>query len=129
MAMCESVLAQTVEYVKERKAFGQNIGAFQNTQFVLADLDTEIDAARAFTDRCIELHLTKDLTTELASKAKLLVTELLGKVVDKCLQLYGGYGYMLEYPIARAYADARVMRIYGGTSEIMKLIVARQLLK
>jgi acyl-CoA dehydrogenase len=129
MAMCESVLAQTVEYVKERKAFGQNIGAFQNTQFVLADLDTEIDAARAFTDRCIELHLTKDLTTELASKAKLLVTELLGKVVDKCLQLYGGYGYMLEYPVARAYADARVMRIYGGTSEIMKLIVARQLLK
>ena len=129
MAMCESVLAQTVDYVKERTAFGKPIGAFQNTQFVLADLDTEIDAARAFTDKCIELHIQRELTTELASKAKLLVTELLGKVVDKCLQLHGGYGYMLEYPIARAYADARVMRIYGGTSEVMKLIVARELLK
>ena len=128
MAICESVLQQTVEYVKERQAFGKPIATFQNTQFVLAQLDSEITATRVFMDRCIELHVKGELSTVEASKAKLLATELQGKVVDQCLQLFGGYGYMLEYPIARAFADARVMRIYGGTSEIMKLIIGRDLL-
>ena len=96
MAICESVLNQTIEYVKERSAFGKPVAAFQNTQFVLAQLMTEIDAARTYTDRYITLHIGNQLTTVLASQAKLLVTELLGKVVDQCMQLHGGYGYMLK---------------------------------
>ncbi len=128
MSICESVLEQTVEYVKERHAFGKSIATFQNTQFVLAQLDAEITSTRVFLDRCLELHIDKQLSTIEASKAKLLATELQGRVVDQCLQLFGGYGYMIEYPIARAFADARVMRIYGGTSEIMKLIIGRHLL-
>lgn len=127
-AICESVLQQTIDYVKERSAFGKPVAAFQNTQFVLAQLSSEITCMRIFVDRCIELHLQKSLTTLDASKAKLLASELQGKVVDQCLQLFGGYGYMMEYPVARAYVDARVMRIYGGTSEIMKLIIAREIL-
>lgn len=128
MAGCESLLEQTLHYVKERTAFGRPVSAFQNTQFKLAELSAEITAMRVFTDRCIELHLQNRLDPVTASKAKLLISELLGKVSDECLQLHGGYGYMWEYPIARAYADARVQRIYGGTSEIMKLIIGRSLL-
>lgn len=124
----EAALRMTVDYVKERQAFGKRVADFQHTQFSLAQLDAEVSAMRVFIDRCSELHLTGDLTTVEASKAKLLATELQGKVVDQCLQMHGGYGYMLEYPIARAYADARVQRIYGGTSEIMKLIIGRELL-
>jgi acyl-CoA dehydrogenase len=124
----EAALRMTVDYVKERQAFGKRVADFQHTQFSLAQLDAEVSAMRVFIDRCSELHLTGDLTTVEASKAKLLATELQGKVVDQCLQLHGGYGYMSEYPIARAYADARVQRIYGGTSEIMKLIIGRELL-
>ena len=123
----ESILQQTIDYVKERKAFGQPIAAFQNTQFKLAEMDSEVTATRVFIDRCLELHITRELDAVTASKAKLLGTELQGRVIDQCLQLHGGYGYMLEYPVARAYADARIQRIYGGTSEIMKLIIGRSL--
>jgi len=124
----ESALAMTVEYVKERNAFGKRIADFQHTQFQLAELDAEVSAMRIFIDRCSELHLSKQLSAVDASKAKLLATELQCKVVDHCVQMHGGYGYMTEYPIARAYADARVQRIYGGTSEIMKLSIGRDLL-
>jgi acyl-CoA dehydrogenase len=128
VAGCESVMAQTVNYVKERKAFGKSIADFQNTQFTLAQLEAEVTAMRIFIDRCAELLLRSELTTVDASKAKLLATELQGRVTDQCLQLHGGYGYMWEYPITRAYADARIQRIYGGTSEVMKLIIGRDLL-
>jgi len=127
MGAAEGVFKQTVEYVNERKAFGKSIATFQNTQFKLAEMATEITSARVFIDRCLELHIDKQLDTVTASKAKLLSTELQCKVIDECLQLHGGYGYMWEYPVTRAYADARVQRIYGGTSEIMKLIIARSL--
>ncbi len=123
----ESVLKQTVDYVRERKAFGTPIMSFQNTQFKLAELDTEITSARVFTDRCLELLVDGKLDTVTASKCKLLTTELQCKVADECLQLFGGYGFMWEYPVAKAYADARVQRIYGGSSEIMKYIIARAL--
>jgi len=129
MATCDSILEQTVAYVKERKAFGKAIASFQNTQFKLAELDAKITAMRVFVDHCLALHIEGKLTTVMASKAKLLTTELQDQVVDECLQLHGGYGYMWEYPIARAYADSRVQRIYGGTSEVMKLIIGRELLK
>ena len=128
VAGCESVMEQTVKYVKERKAFGKTIADFQNTQFVLAQLEAEVTAMRIFIDRCAELLLKKELTTVDASKAKLLATELQGRVTDQCVQLHGGYGYMWEYPVTRAYADARIQRIYGGTSEVMKLIIGRDLL-
>ena len=128
VAGCESVMAQTVNYVKERKAFGKSIADFQNTQFTLAQLEAEVTAMRIFIDRCAELLLTSELTAVDASKAKLLATELQGRVTDQCLQLHGGYGYMWEYPVTRAYADARIQRIYGGTSEVMKLIIGRDLL-
>lgn len=123
----ESILQQTIDYVKERRAFGKPIAAFQNTQFKLAEMDTEVTSARVFIDRCLELHIEGKLDAVTASKAKLQGTELQGRVIDQCLQLHGGYGYMLEYPVARAYADARIQRIYGGTSEIMKLIIGRTL--
>ena len=127
IAAAESVLDTTVEYVKERNAFGKPIAAFQNTQFKLAEMATEVTAARVFVDRCLELHLRGQLETVTASKAKLLSTELQCRVIDDCVQLHGGYGYMWEYPVARAYADARVQRIYGGTSEVMKLIIGRSM--
>lgn len=123
----EAALQYTTEYVKERQAFGKNIAAFQNTQFKLAEMDTEITSCRVFIDRCLELHLEGKLDPITAAKAKLHATELQGKVLDQCLQLHGGYGFMWEYPIARAYADARVQRIFGGTNEIMKLIIGREL--
>ena len=127
MAATESILLQTIDYVKERKAFGKPIAAFQNTQFQLAEMDTEVTSARVFIDRCLELHIEGKLDAVTAAKAKLLSSELQGQVIDQCLQFHGGYGYMLEYPVARAYADARIQRIYGGTSEIMKLIIGRSL--
>lgn len=127
VAVSEAILEETVRYVQERKAFGKPILAFQNTQFTLAELDAEITASRAFVDRCLELHLDKKLDAVMAAKAKLVTTELQGKVCDKCLQLHGGYGFMWEFPVARAYADARVQRIYAGTNEIMKLIIGRAL--
>ena len=123
----ETVLEETVTYTKERKAFGRAIAEFQNSRFKLAAVKTEATVCRLFTDRCIELHLKGELDTTLASMAKLYVTDLACRLIDECLQLHGGYGYMWEFPVARAYADARVNRIAGGTSEIMKEIIGRSL--
>jgi acyl-CoA dehydrogenase len=127
MAMMERALELTIAYVKERQAFGKKIIEFQNTQFVLAECKTEATIAKVFLDHCIGQHLEKKLDTTTASMAKYRLTDLLGTVVDRCLQLFGGYGYMDEYPISRLYRDARVMRIYAGTNEIMKLMIARGL--
>jgi acyl-CoA dehydrogenase len=126
-AMMERAVALTVDYVKQREAFGKKIIEFQNTQFELAECKTEATVARVFIDHCIERHVAGQLDTVTASMAKSWTTDLLGKVVDRCLQLFGGYGYMDEYPISRLYRDARVMRIYAGTNEIMKLLIARSL--
>jgi alkylation response protein AidB-like acyl-CoA dehydrogenase len=120
-------LQMTLEHVKQRKAFGKPIGSFQNSRFVLAELHTEIEIAQAFVDQCTSQAVHGGLTPEVAAMAKWWCTELQGRVVDRCLQLHGGYGYMTEYPIARAFAEARVSRIYGGTTEIMKEIVGRSL--
>jgi alkylation response protein AidB-like acyl-CoA dehydrogenase len=125
VAAAEAALGWTVEYVRDRKAFGTPIGSFQNTRFELAEMRTEVDVGQAYVDRCVEALNAGELTAEDAAGAKWWCTELQGRVVDRCLQLHGGYGYMLEYPIARAYADARVTRIYGGSNEIMKEIVGR----
>lgn len=129
VAQAQSILEQTVYYVKERKAFGKPIALFQNSQFELAEMDAEMTCMRVFVDRCLELHIEGKLDAVTASKAKLLATELQFKTISRCLQLHGGYGYMWEYPVARAFADSRVQCIYGGTSEIMKLIIARALLE
>lgn len=129
VAQAQSILEQTVDYVKERKAFGKPIALFQNSQFELAEMDAEMTCMRVFVDRCLELHIEGKLDAVTASKAKLLATELQFKTISRCLQLHGGYGYMWEYPVARAFADSRVQCIYGGTSEIMKLIIARALLE
>lgn len=129
LAAAESALERTVEYVKERQAFGKPIAAFQNTQFKLAELKTELTVARAFLDRCMELHLEGKLDAPTASMTKLHCTELQCKVLDECVQLHGGYGYMWEYAVARGWADARVQRIYGGTNEVMKLVIGRDVLK
>jgi len=125
VAAAEAALRWTIEYVRERRAFGTPIGSFQNTRFELAEMRTEVDVGQAYVDRCVEALNAGELTAEDAAGAKWWCTELQGRVVDRCLQLHGGYGYMLEYPIARAYADARVTRIYGGSNEIMKEIVGR----
>jgi acyl-CoA dehydrogenase len=127
VAMMERALALTVDYVKQRKAFGKAIIEFQNTQFELADIKTEVTVGKVFIDHCIERHIAGQLDTVTASMAKTWATDMLGKVADRCLQLFGGYGYMDEYPISRLYRDARVMRIYAGTNEIMKLVIARSL--
>jgi acyl-CoA dehydrogenase len=127
MAMMERALELTIDYVKERAAFGRKIIEFQNTQFVLAECKTEATMARVFLDHCIGRHLEGGLDTVTASMAKYRLTDQLGTLVDRCLQLFGGYGYMDEYPISRLYRDARVMRIYAGTNEIMKLLIARSL--
>ena len=128
VASAEAALEWTKDYVRERTAFGRPIAGFQNTQFVMAELATEVQVTRAFIDRCAELHLEGKLDTVTASMAKLKCTDLQCKVLDECVQLHGGYGYMWEYPIARAFVDARVQRIYAGTNEIMKLIIARSIL-
>lgn len=126
-AACERVLAETLQYCRERTAFGRPIGRFQANAFTLAELATETDIARVFVDRCVEAHVAGELTPVDAAKAKWWTTELQKRLVDACLQLFGGYGYMAEYPIARAYLDTRVQTIYGGTTEVMKEIVARDL--
>jgi alkylation response protein AidB-like acyl-CoA dehydrogenase len=113
--------------VKERKAFGQPIGSFQNSKFVLAEVRTEVEVAQAYVDQCVVALGAGDLTPDEAAMAKWWCTELQKRVVDRCVQLHGGYGYMREYPIARAYADARVTTIYGGTTEIMKEIIGRSM--
>jgi len=127
VATMERALDETLRYVKERKAFGQRLIDFQNTQFKLAECKTEAEIARVFVDRLIGLHLEGKLDAAAASMAKYWVTDLENKVVDACLQMFGGYGYMSEYPIARMYRDSRVQRIYGGANEIMKALIARTL--
>ena len=127
VAHAEAVLAETLTYTKERQAFGKPITAFQNTQFKLAELDSELTMMRVFVDQCLDWHIHGQLDAIMAAKAKYLSTDLQCKVADECVQLHGGYGYMWEYPVARAWADARVQRIYAGTNEIMKLIIGRAL--
>jgi acyl-CoA dehydrogenase len=127
VAGMEAMIDQTIAYTKERTAFGRPVFSFQNTRFTLADAATEAAVARAFLDQCVERHLRGELDVQGAAMVKLWTTERAGKVADACLQLFGGYGYMTEYPIARAWADVRVSRIFGGTSEIMKEIISRGL--
>jgi acyl-CoA dehydrogenase len=127
IGMIERALRLTIDYVKERKAFGKAIVDYQNTQFVLAECKTEATIARVFHDHCVEQHLKRLLDTTTASMAKYWMSDLQNKIVDRCLQLFGGYGFMDEYPISRMYRDARVQRIYAGTNEIMKVVIARSL--
>jgi acyl-CoA dehydrogenase len=127
MAMIERALRLTIDYVKERQVFGKKVIDFQNTQFVLAECKTEATLAKVFLDHCIGQHIAGKLDTVTASMAKYWITDIQGKIIDRCLQLFGGYGYMEEYPISRMYRDARVMRIYAGTNEIMKVLIARSL--
>jgi acyl-CoA dehydrogenase len=126
-ASAEQILADTIVYVKERHAFGKPISRLQNTQFVLADCAAKVEVGRAFADKLVAEHIAGKHLVKECSMGKLWQTEMLGEVVDACLQLFGGYGYMLEYPVTRAYMDARVQRIYAGTNEIMKVIIAKQL--
>jgi alkylation response protein AidB-like acyl-CoA dehydrogenase len=121
----QAAIDWTVDYVKERKVFGQPVASYQNTRFTLAELQTEVQVARVFVDKCCELVLNNKLDTATASMAKYWCSDLQCKVMDECVQLFGGYGFMWEYPITRAYADARVQRIYGGTNEIMKEVITR----
>ncbi|CAN7217312.1 acyl-CoA dehydrogenase family protein [Acidovorax sp. LjRoot74] len=125
VAAAQAAIDWTLDYVKERKVFGQPVAAFQNTRYTLAELQTQVQVARVFVDKCCELIVKDQLDTQTASMAKYWTTDLQCKVMDECVQLFGGYGYMWEYPITRAYADARVQRIYGGTNEIMKEVISR----
>ena len=127
VSAAQAAIDWTVAYVKERKVFGQPVAAYQNTGFTLAELQTEVQVARVFVDKCLELLMADKLDTATASMAKYWCSDLQCKVMDECVQLHGGYGYMLEYPITRAYADARVQRIYGGTNEIMKEVITRSM--
>jgi len=127
VAESRAAFENTLRYVKDRKAFGTTIGSFQNTKFVLAEIITEVDVAQAFIDRCVDRLNAGELDVADAAKAKWWCTELQGRVIDRCLQLHGGYGYMTEYAVSRAYADARVTRIYGGSTEIMKGVVSKSL--
>lgn len=127
VAAAQAAIGWTVDYVKDRKVFGQPVAAFQNTRYKLAELQTEVQVARVFVDKCLELVLQDKLDTATASMAKYWTSDLQCKVMDECVQLHGGYGFMWEYPITRAYADARVQRIYGGTNEIMKEVITRSM--
>jgi len=127
LATMEGAYEATLDYVRDRKAFGKPIAEFQNTKFKLAEIATQIKVGRAFIDRCVEDLVAGKLDTATASMAKLWGSEAQGRVIDECLQLFGGYGYMSEYMVARMYADARVQRIYGGTNEIMKEVISRAL--
>jgi alkylation response protein AidB-like acyl-CoA dehydrogenase len=126
-AKSEAALGWTIAYVNERKAFGKPVAGFQNTRFKLAEVATEVQVMRVFVDRCMALLLEKKLDTATASMAKYWASDMENKVIDECLQLHGGYGFMWEFPIAQAYVDARVQRIYGGTNEIMKEVISRSL--
>jgi alkylation response protein AidB-like acyl-CoA dehydrogenase len=123
----QAAIDWTVDYTRERKVFGSAVASFQNTRFKLAEMQTEVQVARVFVDRCIELLQQEKLDTATASMAKYWCSDLQNKVIDECVQMHGGYGYMWEYPITRAWADARVQRIYGGTNEIMKEVIARSM--
>ena len=127
VASMQACIEQTIAYVNERQVFGQAVATYQNTRWKLAELQTEAQVARVFVDKCLELLLENKLDTATASMAKYWCSDLQNKVIDECVQLFGGYGYMWEYPVARAWADARVQRIYGGTNEIMKEVISRTL--
>jgi len=127
VAESRAAFENTLRYVQERRAFGQPVGSFQHSRFVLAEIATEIEVTQTFIDRCVDDLNAGELSAEDAAKAKWWATELQGRVVDRCVQLHGGYGYMLEYPVARAFIDARVTRIYGGTTEIMKDVIGKSL--
>ena len=127
VASAQQAIDDTMAYVRERKVFGNAVASFQNTRFKLAELQAQVQMARVFVDQCMTLLLDGQLDAPTAAMAKLTCTEIAGKVIDECLQLHGGYGFMWEYPIARAYADTRVSRIYGGTNEIMKEVIARSM--
>lgn len=127
VAASEGMLDWTVDYTRERTAFGQPIAKFQNTRYVLAEIKTDIEINKAFVEKCVAKYMAGELTTAEASMCKLAASEMQGRVADKCLQLFGGYGYMKEFKISRAYVDARIQRIYGGTSEIMKELISRSL--
>jgi alkylation response protein AidB-like acyl-CoA dehydrogenase len=127
IASCQTAFDMTMVYIQERQAFGKALARFQNTRFKMAEMRTEIDISQVYVDHCVEQLNEGALTSESAAKIKLFSSELQGRVVDECLQLFGGYGYMEEYPICRAYADARITRIFGGTSEIMKEIIAKSI--
>ena len=127
VAQMEAALEMTIEYCKERKAFGKSILEFQNTQFELAECKTITQVAKTFTYDCAAKHLRGELDTVMASMAKYWVTDKECEVIDRCLQLHGGYGFMNEYRIGRMYRDSRVQKIYGGTNEIMKMVIARSL--
>ena len=128
VAGAAAALAQTLQYTKDRKAFGKPVSSFQNTRFELAEMDTEVTITQVFVDRCITEHLAGRLSIADAAKAKWWASDVLKRVVDRCVQLHGGYGYMMEYPIAKAFVDSRVQAIYGGTNEIMKEIIGRSLI-
>jgi alkylation response protein AidB-like acyl-CoA dehydrogenase len=129
VASSEGVLEETIQYVKDRRAFGSRVADFQNTKFKLAELYTELQIAQVFLDRCLELHLKKELSAEMAAMVKYNLTDLQCKIMDECVQLHGGYGYMWDYKVARGFADARAQRIYAGSNEIMKEIISRKLIK
>jgi len=127
VSQARSAIAAAIEDTQHRKAFGTPVASFQNTKFELAACSTEVEAAQAMLDRAITLHVEGELAGADAARVKLFCTEMQQRVVDRCLQLFGGYGYMMEYPIARLYTDARVARIYAGTSEVMKVMIAKSL--
>jgi long-chain-acyl-CoA dehydrogenase len=127
VAHAANALRLTLEYVTDRKAFGRPIGSFQNSRFALAEADAELDMARVYVDRCVEAHVGGELTAVEASKAKLLTSEIQNRVIDTCLQLHGGYGYIQEYEVARSFVDARITKIWAGTNEIMKEVIGRSL--
>jgi alkylation response protein AidB-like acyl-CoA dehydrogenase len=127
VAAAEAILAKTLDYARTREAFGRPIGTFQHNRFLLAELDTEVTIARTFLNHCVNEFNAGRLSVTDAAKAKWWTTELQNKVADRCVQLHGGYGYMLEYPVAKAWLDSRVQTIYGGTTEIMKEIIGRGL--
>jgi len=129
LSLAEFTLKTTIEYVKSRPAFGKTVADFQNSRFKLAEMAAKLEQARIYCDQLVVLHNDKNVDAAMASAAKYLMTELQCEVADECVQLHGGYGYMWEYPVARAYADARVQRIYAGTNEIMKELIARKILK
>lgn len=127
IASCQAVFDMTMDYIQQRSAFGRTVASFQNTRFKMAEMRTEIDIAQVYIDHCVTQLNNDSLSSESSAKIKLFSSELQGRVVDECLQFFGGYGYMEEYPICRAYADARVTRIFGGTSEIMKEIISKSI--
>jgi len=127
LASAQTAFDLTMEYIQERQAFGRTVGSFQNSRFKMAELRTQLDAVQTFLDQCVLLHNKRELSSEVAAQIKLLTSELEGRVIDECLQLFGGAGYMEEYRICRMYRDARITRIFAGTSEIMKEIIGRKL--